>query len=97
MGDSLICYSCGENVNTECFEKYVEMKKQHSTVQPTCGVAYCLKDRKKRFTTKRARKVNKEWKDLERAQQRLHNQRAREQIQENMQIENEEEVEAAEE
>ena len=58
-GDFLICFACGDQLNAERFEKYIEMKKKYSMVQPTCGVAYCLKDKKKRFTTKRVPKVDK--------------------------------------
>ena len=95
--DPLICYACGSQLNEECFEKYIEMKKKNSIVQPTCGTAYCLKDKKKRFVTKRARKADKKWKDLERARKKLQNMKARQQNQESMEIEEEEEVEDAQE
>ena len=66
----LVCYSCGNKVPVDCFVKYVQEKAVHSQVFPTCTIQHCAKDPRKKFMAKRARKVDKEWKDAKRMEKR---------------------------
>ena len=74
-----VCYSCGDDLNEECFKKYIEQKKSFGTVLPTCSANHCLKNRRKRFKVERARKVGKAWKEYERVVKRLRTIEARNQ------------------
>ena len=38
---TMICYACGDKVSDESFIKYVDEKKIHSIVFPTCGISIC--------------------------------------------------------
>ena len=57
----MICYACGDRVSDESFIKYVDEKKMHSIVFPTCGIYMCNKNNAKKFIYKRARKADKKW------------------------------------
>ena len=48
----IICYACGEKVSDESFIKYIDEKKMHSIVFPTCGVDMCDKNNAKKFIYK---------------------------------------------
>ena len=63
-------YSSGSIVSNESFSKYIEEKSIHSQVFPTCTIEYCAKNHAKKFVRKRARKIDKEWKDEQRMKQR---------------------------
>ena len=80
MGGDLVCYSCGIKVPNECFVKYVNEKAIHSQLFPTCTLQHCGKNSSKKFMSKRARKVDKKWKDVQRIEKRK---RALEIIQQN--------------
>ena len=55
----MICYACGDKVSDESFIKYMDEKKMHSIVFPTCGIDMCNKNNAKKFIYKRARKADK--------------------------------------
>ena len=66
----MICYACGDKVSDESFIKYVDEKKMHSIVFPTCGIDMCNKNNAKKFVYKRARKADKKWSDEKRIAKR---------------------------
>ena len=67
----MICYACGDEVTNESFIKYVDEKKVHSIVFPTCGIDMCNKNNAKKFIFKRARKADKKWVDEQRMAKRV--------------------------
>ena len=68
--EEVICYACGVKLSSECIGKYIEEKAIHSQVFLTCGQERCAKFDTKLFMAKRARKVDKKWKDEQRMRKR---------------------------
>ena len=68
--EDVICYGCGVKLSSEYMGKYIEEKAMHSQVFPTCGKERCTKFNTKLFMSKRARKVDKKWKEEQRMRKR---------------------------
>ena len=81
--EDVICYACGAELSTECMGKYIEEKSIHSQVFPTCGMERCNKFNTKLFMHKRARKIDKKWKDEQRMKKRLRAMKLREEVVQN--------------
>ena len=81
--EDVICYACGAELSTECMGKYIEEKSIHSQVFPTCGMERCKKFNTKLFMHKRARKIDKKWKDEQRMKKRLRAMKLREEAVQN--------------
>ena len=57
----LVCYHCGNELNAECHQKYIESKDIHKTVKPTCTPDHCAKTPAKKWIERSKRKVDKKW------------------------------------
>ena len=82
--------ACGSEIDQETYNKYIDLKKDYSTVLPTCAAKYRLKNNTKRFQTKRKRKINQKWKNQQRVELKLKNKKLREEAVKDNQIEEEE-------
>ena len=43
----LVCYHCGNELNAECHQKYIESKDIHKTVKPTCTLIIARRDQQR--------------------------------------------------
>ena len=55
----MICYACGDKVSDESFIKYVDEKKIHSIVFPTCGIDICKKKQCEEIRLNKQEKLTK--------------------------------------
>ena len=51
----LPCYYCGESISDDSLDRYIEEKKNHAVVLPTCARDICRKNKKNKFKTQRKR------------------------------------------
>ena len=61
-GGDVICYNCGDVLDTSCTKEYLDKKINYSTVKPTCGKKYCLKNKKIKWKTQVPRKSTSKFK-----------------------------------
>ena len=66
----ICCYACGDKISDKSFIKYVDEKKMHSIVFPTCGIDMCNKNNAKKFIYKQGRKADKKSSDEKRMAKR---------------------------
>ena len=59
VGCEIPCHYCGSPVSKEALKKYVESKKTHSTVYPTCTVEKCAKKKTHKWRDLKKRALNK--------------------------------------
>ena len=59
VGCEIPCHCCGSPLSKEVLKKYVESKKTHITVYPTCTVAKCAKNKTHKWRDLKKRALNK--------------------------------------
>ena len=60
--NQLLCYGCGKTLDSTVLEKYIEDKKVHTQVKPTCTPIKCAIRKTFKWHLGKKRKVDKVWK-----------------------------------
>ena len=59
--NKLICYGCGDSLDSDVLQKYIEDKTVHVQVKPTCTSTKCAIHKKFKWYLGKKRKVDKKW------------------------------------